>query len=253
VFLGVSNSVDQDFNGGDDDDPSDATFMIELIGPYDVTVKCARPDSDLDLLTDCLDNCPSVPNPDQADNDGDGIGDICDADGDGDGVGNASDNCPTVPNRSQIDTDLDGVGDACDNCCFIANAPSFPIPQGHRVSGWQVDDDFDGLGNACDADFTEAEGDNFVNVTDLLKFLDSFGRQIGDADCPGTNSIDLGACARYDLTVEDAVINVSDLLVMLRGDIFGRPASGQGCAAGDDGVVRCPLDCHAGSGAVPCP
>src|SRR5439155_539301 len=49
----------------------------------------------------CDDNCPGVPNIDQADTDGDLVGDACD-------------NCPTVPNTSQSDIDSDGIGDACD-------------------------------------------------------------------------------------------------------------------------------------------
>jgi hypothetical protein len=47
-----------------------------------------------------VDNCPVDYNPDQADQDQDGVGDVCD-------------NCPTVFNPAQLDADANGVGDAC--------------------------------------------------------------------------------------------------------------------------------------------
>ena len=46
------------------------------------------------------DNCPDDPNTDQADGDGDTVGDVCD-------------NCPFTPNPDQTDSDSDNVGDAC--------------------------------------------------------------------------------------------------------------------------------------------
>ena len=44
------------------------------------------PDADGDGVLDASDNCPTVPNADQADADSDGLGDPCDPDDDGDGI-----------------------------------------------------------------------------------------------------------------------------------------------------------------------
>ncbi|MFH1726581.1 MAG: LamG-like jellyroll fold domain-containing protein [Elusimicrobiota bacterium] len=68
-----------------------------------------------------VDNCEFTPNPDQADADGDGLGDACDAcpndpdnDADEDGLCGDVDNCPTAANADQADNDGDGAGDVCD-------------------------------------------------------------------------------------------------------------------------------------------
>jgi hypothetical protein len=60
------------------------------------------------------DNCPMVFNPQQFDDDNDGIGNECDTDLDDDGVEDSIDNCPGIANPLQEDTDNDSEGDACD-------------------------------------------------------------------------------------------------------------------------------------------
>ena len=80
------------------------------IGSFEVQLA----DSDGDGVPDPDDNCPTVSNPSQADNDLDGVGDACDPDDDDDGVGDDSDNCPFTANPDQADFDSDGIGDSCD-------------------------------------------------------------------------------------------------------------------------------------------
>ena len=62
----------------------------------------ASDDSDRDGILDSNDNCIYGYNPDQADMDNDGIGDICD-DSDGDGLVDSEDSCPNSPVGATID------------------------------------------------------------------------------------------------------------------------------------------------------
>lgn len=108
-------------------------------------------DRDGDGIPDEQDSCPDVFNPirpvdngQQANHDGDALGDPCDPcplqagatscavvdayDRDGDGVPDFLDNCPDVPNADQVDTDGDGKGDACDPCPNDPNPGSIGCP-----------------------------------------------------------------------------------------------------------------------------
>ncbi|HVF77787.1 MAG TPA: thrombospondin type 3 repeat-containing protein [Solirubrobacteraceae bacterium] len=135
--------------------------LVIAIGGAGLALAHPEPnDIDGDTVANAADNCPSVYNFDQADADGDGLGNRCDSswDQDGDGIVNGYpqpprvDNCPTVPNPGQTDTNGDGVGDACaidsdgdtifdfeDNCPDISNR-------------FQGNTDGDDLGDACDPD-----------------------------------------------------------------------------------------------------
>lgn len=114
-------------------------------------------DVDGDGVRNSDDNCEVLGNPDQADSDGDGVGDACegqaaqpDDDADNDGVPNDADQCPGTPAGEAVDADGcaesqtisdrdgDGVADDTDNCPSTANPG-------------QADADGDGIGDACEA------------------------------------------------------------------------------------------------------
>ena len=61
---------------------------------------CAFPNQ----VGNACDNCPMKRNVDQADTDGDGIGNACSQDADADGVFNFLDNCPQVKKISKVVT-----------------------------------------------------------------------------------------------------------------------------------------------------
>jgi hypothetical protein len=73
-----------------------------------------KADTDKDGILDSQDNCISVANEDQIDEDENGKGDACE-DFDRDGVMNYIDNCVLKANRKQLDKDADGIGDVCDD------------------------------------------------------------------------------------------------------------------------------------------
>lgn len=133
-------------------------------------------DSDDDGVYDAFDNCPNIPNPDQANDDGDSYGDLCDncpntasddlTDTDGDDLGDVCDACP-----NDADNDIDGdlvCGDV-DNCPTVANTD-------------QADLNGNGIGDACEStgeyQCGDVNGDGWINVGDpvyLINFLFRFG------------------------------------------------------------------------------
>ncbi len=155
----------------------------------------AAGDTDIDGTCDDGDNCPIDVNVDQADADGDTIGDVCEADTDEDGVIDDYDNCDQSFNPDQADTDGDAGGDACDtdddadgladasdNCPLVANAN-------------QANFDGDGQGDACDGD---DDADGVLDGADLCPQT-AMGVTFDQSGCSGTQYVayTVGSCSSY--------------------------------------------------------
>ena len=166
---------------------SNSTLYSEGFG--DVVIWNYALDYDSDGLTDGLDNCPRVVNPNQTDTDSDLFGDACDDDDDGDSIVDDWDDCSPgeigwVSNSNtdhdsdgcrdlieDLDDDGDGIFDANDTC------PKGPI-------GWISTIENDENQDGCED--VDTDGDGYVDQLDKCPSIvddqsDLDGDGIGDA------------------------------------------------------------------------
>ncbi|MGV8169133.1 MAG: thrombospondin type 3 repeat-containing protein [Candidatus Nanoarchaeia archaeon] len=92
---------------------NEGTYVCEGSGVSCSAIIPENPDSDGDSVFDCHDNCIDDANTDQTDTDSDDLGDACDSDDDGDGVDDDEDNC-ALYNPDQADLNENGIGDVCE-------------------------------------------------------------------------------------------------------------------------------------------
>lgn len=116
----TANSDQANLDGdafGDECDPDADNDTVNSADDSDDLNRFVCSDLDGDLCDDCSSGVFNLNN-DGADSDGNGICDLGDTDDDGDGVPDlAPDNCPRTPNPDQADSNGDGVGDACEQFC----------------------------------------------------------------------------------------------------------------------------------------
>jgi hypothetical protein len=155
---------------------SDCTSAEQNPADGVLSIKDGRVDSDSDGIKDVLDNCPYITNPNQADADGDCIGDVCDPE-------------PEVYDSSVPDSyppQGNGIGDACD-CEGNFNCSQDQDVDGSDASTFKVDFGRSTFNRPCtNADLCNGDFSCNGNVdgSDAAKFKSDFGRSSFQNPCP---------------------------------------------------------------------
>jgi len=135
-------------------------------------------------------NCNGTIDEGFEDTDKDGIADCMENDKDGDGVVDGQDNCPSIPNQEQADHDFDNFGDACDADDDNDEVPDVddcaPLDKSINPAADEV---CDGLDNDCnllvDEGFDDSDADSWK---DCIDEDDDNDLSLDEEDCAPLNS-----------------------------------------------------------------
>ncbi len=156
-------------------------------------------DADGDGIIHDLDNCDLVANADQADLDGDGLGNVCDDDADGDGLNTAAEQA-AGSNPLNVDSDADGLNDYAEVVTY-GTSPVLADTDADGVSDYDeiIVYGTDPLSSSLQGDLAPAGApDGAINVADLMRltrFVNGLespsGQELNRADLNGDGVLDV--------------------------------------------------------------
>ena len=170
-------------------------------------------DSDADGVLNSIDNCPTMANPNQLDNDSDGLGDVCDPDDDNDGLTDVEE-AALGTNPFLQDTDGDGLLDGEEVNIYFTN----PLLKDSDKDGYNdnvevaAGSDPNSATSIPGSNSGDINGDGVVDVRDLL---------LMQKIVLGTSTATTDEQLRGDIAplssgvpVPDGVLNAADYLIL---------------------------------------
>jgi hypothetical protein len=201
------------------------TNVCGLVTSGPATLALNLVDTDGDGVPDCLDNCPTVANPDQADADGDGVGDACD-------------NCVHIPNPDQADCNHNGIGDVCEIAAGAPDCNFNHVPDACDIAnGTSLDQNGNGIPDECELDGGTpfCFGDGHPNCP--CNNNSASGAHEGCLNSTGHGGT-LAGSGVTKVSADTFVLHASEMVqgvcVFLQGDAVGQAPFGDGlrCASG---------------------